>query len=91
MFRAQFSALTEPELKGVEIEFNKNNTEVQLLSGAFNNLGRPDKLQAQSVDVRQECFGCPVFVVGCKFWKNIADCNNFMNWSSKTHQINSSS
>jgi hypothetical protein len=35
--RAQFSALTEPELKG-----------------AFNNLGRPDKLQAQSVDARQD-------------------------------------
>ncbi|CAK9071692.1 unnamed protein product [Durusdinium trenchii] len=37
IYRAQFSALTEPELKG-----------------AFNNLGRPDKLQAQSVDARQE-------------------------------------
>ena len=37
IYRAQFSALTEPELKG-----------------AFNNLGRPDKLQAQSVDARQD-------------------------------------
>ncbi|CAJ1376130.1 unnamed protein product [Effrenium voratum] len=37
IYRAQFSALTEPELKG-----------------AYNNLGRPDKLAAQAVDARQE-------------------------------------
>lgn len=37
IYRAQFSALTEPELRG-----------------AYNNLGRPDKLAAQAVDARQE-------------------------------------